>query len=539
MHRTDAEAVAFETSGNFSQEKRRGQINLQFYRLIFPLTKKTLEFGLMCIQGLCLLALFSCAAGPDFRKPEAKVPLTWDGLNASVPSQGTNISPQPVELIEWWNSFNDPVLTSLIERAIGSNLDLRQAGARIRQARASAGVAAAGFWPEVDANSSFLRSGSGGTSVSSSNGSGTSGTQTPTIIGSSVGNLFQAGLDASWELDFFGGTRRNIEATRADLQAAVEDRRNVLVTLVSDVGNTYANLRQFQKQIEIARNNLKAQQHTVEITRKRHEAGFVGGLDVANALAQAATTESQIPVLETSVKSAIYSLSILLGLEPAALEGELSTERPIPPTPPEVPVGLPSDLLRRRPDIRKAEAQLHAATARIGVATADLFPKFSLTGSFGFSSSDVTVLGNWSSRVWTWGPSVTWPVFDAGRIRWNIQVQNALQEQALLTYEQAILTALKDVDTALVSYAKELQHNRLLATAVQNNRTAVDLSTKLYVEGKTDFLNVLNAQRSLYTSEDALAQSTNSLTTDLIALYKALGGGWEKSAGEDKPEGRN
>ena len=483
---------------------------------------------LVCIQGLCLLALLSCAAGPDFRKPEPKVPAAWDGLNASVPSQKTVITPQPIELIEWWKGFDDPVLTSLIERAIQSNLDLRQADARIRQARAAAGVAAAGLWPGVDVNASYLRSGSGSSSTRQTAG-----------FGSSVSNLFRTGLDASWELDFFGGTRRNIEATKADLQAALEDRRGVLITLVADVGNTYANLRQFQKQIEIARNNLKAQLHSAEITRKRHDAGFVGGLDVANAQAQAATTESLIPVIETSARSAIYNLSILLGLEPAALEQELTTEQPIPATPPEVPVGLPSDLLRRRPDIRKAEAQLHAATARIGVATADLFPKFSLTGNFGFSNSDIGSLGNWSSRVWSWGPSVTWPVFDAGRIRWNIEVQNALQEQALLTYEQAILTSLKDVDTALVAYAKELQHSRLIAIAVSNNRIAVDLSMKLYVEGKSDFLNVLNAQRSLFVTEDALAQSTNSLTTDLIALYKALGGGWEKTEDKDLREVRN
>jgi outer membrane protein, multidrug efflux system len=525
-HSTSADCRQIGQTGGGKDLKSRNQFG-----------RRAKGIRLVCIHGLCLFALISCAAGPDFKKPEMKVPAAWDGLNAFAPAGKTIITPQPVELVEWWKSFDDPMLTSLIERAIQSNLDLRQAEARIRQARAAAGVAAAGIWPEVDVNASYLRSGNGGgSSTGTSIGTGTTGGQTVAGFGGSVRNLFRAGLDASWELDFFGGTRRNIEATKADFQAALEDRRNVFITLVSDVGNTYSNLRQFQKQIQIARNNLKAQLHTVEITRKRHDAGFVGGLDVANAQAQAATTESQIPVLETSARGAIYNLGILLGLEPAALEQELTAEKPTPPTPPEVPVGLPSDLLRRRPDIRKAEAQLHAATARIGVATADLFPKFSLTGSFGFSNSDVTSLGNWSNRVWSWGPSVTWPVFDAGRIRWNIEIQNALQEQALLTYEQAILASLKDVDMALVSYAKELQHNKLLSTAVENNRTAVDLSMKLYVEGKSDFLNVLNAQRSLFLSEDALAQSTNNLTTDLIALYKALGGGWEIAQGENTRE---
>ena len=199
--------------------------------------------------------------------------------------------------------------------------------------------------------------------------------------------MWQAGLDATWEIDIFGGTRRNLEAATADLEAAVEDRRDVLVTLVGDVGTNYINLRGLQQQIDIARENLEAQKHTADITQKRHDAGFVGGLDVANANAQVATTAATIPVFESSARAAIYSLGVLLGREPAALAQDLAKTAPIPPTPPEIPVGLPSELLRRRPDIRRAEAQIHAATARIGVATSDLFPKFNLAGSYGFSAS--------------------------------------------------------------------------------------------------------------------------------------------------------
>lgn len=481
----------------------------------------------MCTGGLCLLALAGCAAGPDYRKPEFNLPAAWRGLTGASAAPGeTALTARPAELVSWWKNFDDPLLSSLVERALLSNLDLRQAEARIRQARASEGIAAAALWPQVDANGSFTRSGQGETAFTESG---------PAAVSSGgVGNLFQAGLDAAWELDFFGGARRGVEAAQADLQAAREDRRDVLITLVSDVAVNYADLRQYQMQIEIAKKNLKAQRHTADITRKRYEAGFVGGLDVANAQAQAATTAAQIPVLETAARAAIYNIGVLLGREPAALSRELATEEPIPPTPPEIPLGLPSDLLRRRPDIRRAEAQLHAATARIGVATADLFPKFSLTGSFGFASTDVTQLANWSSRFYSFGPAVSWPIFDAGRIRWNIAVQNATQEEALLAYEKAILTALKDVETALISYTKELEHNKALSEAVANNRRAVELSRTLYVEGRTDFLNVLNAQRSLFVSEDALAQSTNALTTDLIALYKALGGGWEDTEGESQ-----
>ncbi len=465
---------------------------------------------------LCLPLVAGCAVGPDFKKPLFAVPEKWHGAVASASHQETPATP-PVDLTRWWSSFDDPLLNSLIDRAIRANYDLRLAESRIRQARATQGTASAGLWPTLNAGASYTQNqvGSG-----SSLGSG----------GLTV-DLFRMGLDASWELDFFGGTRRSVEAAKADVQAAVEDLRSVMVTLVSDVGSNYANLRQFQAQIEIARRNLAAQQHTAEITRKRHEAGFVGALDVANAQAQAATTESQIPVLESSANAAIYNLSVLLGLEPGALSDELAAGKPILPTPPEVPVGLPSDLLRRRPDVRRAEVQIHAATARIGVATADLFPKFSLTGNFGTLGQNLASLGNISNKFWSWGPAVTWPIFDAGRIRWNIEIQKAVQEQALLTYEKSVITALKDVETALSAYSNELQHNRLIAEATANNRRAVDLSMQLYTSGKTDFLNVLNAQRSLYLSEDALAQSTNALITDLIALYKALGGGWEMAGG--------
>ena len=472
--------------------------------------------GIACIQGLCMLIATGCAVGPDFHKPETPVPAAYDGLGTVAPARTSIATPDQAKIVEWWRNFEDEGLTSLVQRAIQSNLDVKLAQARIRQARAARGVTASAWYPEVDANASYSRSGSGG-GVSS--GSVRSGATTI--------DLFHAGLDAAWELDFFGGTRRNVEASDADIQASEEDRRDVLVSLVGDIGTNYAALRGFQLQIAIARKNLAAQERTAGITRKRYEAGYVSVLDVANADAQVATTESLIPGLESSARGTIYSLSVLLGLEPAALADELAADAPIPPIPPEVPVGIPSELLRRRPDIRKAEAQIHAATARIGVATADLFPKFSLTGSMGLSSNDLTSLGNWASRTWSWGPSVTWPIFAGGRIQANIEVQNALQEQTLIGYRKTVLTALKDVETALVAYAKEQERRKSLTAAVANYRKAVELSMTLYVTGRVDFLNVLSAQRSLFASEDALAQSTRSLVTDLVALYKALGGGWE------------
>ncbi len=471
-------------------------------------------FALLVVP-LAAVLLVGCAVGPDFHRPRVAVPSAWRGVSDHATAAHPSITTaQPAQLVAWWKHFDDPLLTSLVERAIASNLDLRQAEARVRQARASRGIAVSGLFPEIDASAGYTRSRSSNASSSSS-------------IALPARDLFQVGLDAAWELDIFGGTRRSIEAAQANLQAAEEGRRDVLVSLVAEVGVNYVSLRGFQQQILIARHNLETQKHTAAITNKRYEAGFVSRLDAANANALVATTESQIPLLESSAQAAIYSLSILLGLQPAALADELTSTQPIPTTPPEIPVGLPSELIRRRPDIRRAEAGLHASTASIGVATADLFPKFSLTGSFGSLSADLGSLSNWSSRYWSYGPTVTWPIFTAGRIQWNIELQKAIREEDLAAYEQTILTALKDVETALVAYAKDQERIQSLNVAVENNRNAVDLSTRLYVAGKSDFLNVLVAQRSLNTSEEALVQSTRSLATDLIALYKALGGGWE------------
>jgi multidrug efflux system outer membrane protein len=457
---------------------------------------------------LCVLTLTGCLVGPNYHPQEANVPSAWTGTAAPIKATS-----EYANLVHWWTAFNDPNLTSLVVRAVKSNLDLKQAEARIRQARAQRGVVASALWPAADATASYTRA------------------RTPGFGAPSVSaNLFQTGLDAAWELDVFGGTRRAVEAADADIQFAVEDRRDVLVTLVSEVALDYIDLRGFQQEIVIARNNLKAQQETANVTRKRFQGGFVGALDVANADAQVATTASVIPGLETSAQQTIYSLSVLLGLEPAALLKELSPSSVIPTTPPDVPLGIPAELLRRRPDIRRAEAQIHAATANIGVATADLFPKFSLTGNLSFQNEHLNDLIVWKNRAWSYSPAVDWQIFNAGRVSSNIEVQKALMQQSVLTYQQTVLTALQDVENALVAYTKEYQRRKSLVDSVAANRKAVDYSTQLYTQGLTDFLNVLNAQRSLFATEDALVVSTRNLSTDLVALYKALGGGWDSES---------
>jgi len=451
-----------------------------------------------------------CTVGRDYRPPQVKVPATWSG------AEQKGAATRPIEIARWWAAFNDPLLDSLIDRAVRSNHDLRVAEWRIREARAARGVTAAGAWPQADTSASYSRS---RTSENVLN-------VAPTSKGKEI-DLFQIGFDAGWEIDVFGGVRRAVEAADADIAASEQNRRDVLVTLLAEVARNYVEARGFQQRIAIAGKNITAQQETLELTRIRLKAGLITELDVAQAEAILATTQSQVPTLETSLKQAVHRLGVLLGQDPGALLPELSKEAPIPGTPPEVPVGLASDLLRRRPDVRRAERELAAATARVGVATADLFPRFSLTGAFGFESVSIGDLARGASRFWSIGPTVRWPIFDAGRIRANIQVQDAREQQSLAQYEKAVLTSLEDVENALVAYGREQVRRRSLARAVDANRLAVDLANERYTRGLVDFLNVLESQRQLYTSEDQLVQSERGIVVNLVALYKALGGGWE------------
>jgi NodT family efflux transporter outer membrane factor (OMF) lipoprotein len=465
-----------------------------------------------------LLLAAGCAVGPNYEKPDLAAPAGWKE------AQQTGVDVRAAELARWWSAFNDPLLDSLVERAVRSNLDLRLAEARVREARATRTVTAAGAWPTVDVSGSYTRNRASENAI----GAPAQGA----VVTPSAGrenldqDLYRSGFDANWEIDVFGGVRRSVEAADATIEATVEDRRDVLVTLLGEVARNYIDLRGFQRQLAVARANLKTQQDTLELTRVRFQAGLASDLDVAQQEAQVNTTASQIPTLESSLKQAAYGLDVLLGSQPGALWNEVAKEAEIPGLPPEVLVGLPSDLLRRRPDIRRAERQLAAATAQVGAATADLFPKFFLTGVAGLQSVSASDWINGGSRFWSVGPRITWPVFEAGRIRANIEIRNAQQEQALTQYEKSILSALRDVETALVNYANEQARYRSLTEAVAANRRAVAMANELYVRGLNDFLNVLDTQRSLYVTESALAQSQATMATNLVALYKALGGGW-------------
>jgi NodT family efflux transporter outer membrane factor (OMF) lipoprotein len=451
--------------------------------------------------------------GPNFRPPQVSLPPAYSETAAAPTNQPTET------LAQWWRLFHDPQLDSLIEEAALANLDVRLAQARVREARAQQGVARSALFPSVDANGQYSR---GRVSENSANGLLAKGAGQPFDQ-----NLFNAGFDMNWELDIFGGNRRAVEAARADLGATEESSRGTRITVLADVGLNYLDLRGLQKQLAVARDNLHLQEQTLALTRDRYRAGLASELDTSRADAQVADTRSQIPLLEQDIQRSIHRLSILLGKNPVELESRLAEPTPIPPAAPGIPVGLPSDLLRRRPDIRQAELELAAATARIGVATADLFPKFYLTGTAGLESLSASDFFTGGSRFWSVGPSMKWPIFSAGRIRQNIKVQNARQEQTLIRYEQTVLTSLEEVENALVASGKEQEHHQSLDQSEAANLRAVELADERYRSGLVDFLNVLETQRSLLVVQDSLARSERTMGQNIVRLYKALGGGWE------------
>ena len=484
-----------------------------------------------------------CLVGPNYRPPDARVQAGWASLgtrpSGPAATQVSTATADRANTALWWRNFNDPVLDELVTEALASNLDVAQAVARLRQARAQRRVAAGQFYPAVDLSGSYRRSGTGRDNDRNGGGSTTNPTTGAPIITGALGTTasrsndqFQLGFDAAWELDVFGGLRRGVEAADASIRAGVADLQNVRLTLVSEVAVNYFALRGAQQRLAFAERNLQIQQRSLEVTRRQFAGGIVSGLDLAQAEAQIASTQSQIPALEQAARVAIFDLALLLGREPATLVDPLTAAGPIPATAaPAVPAGLPSDLLRRRPDVRRAEAQLHAAVANIGVATADLFPRFTLTGTFGTEDQKVRRLFNWGNTIWSFGPNISWNVFDlGGRIRGNIALTEAQRDEAFFAYRQTVLIALRDAEQALTAYDFEQRRRVGLRAAVGANRRSVDLSQRLYAQGQTEFVNVLTAQQALLGSEDALVQSDQQVAANLVAIYKALGGGWEYEA---------
>jgi outer membrane protein, multidrug efflux system len=474
--------------------------------------------------ALLTVAAAGCMVGPNHRPPMLDLPAKW----SEAPQ---NTAPSPPLPAQWWKTFNDPELDSLVQRAVRANPGLQIAEERIHEARARRVIAAAPLWPSVNATSSYTRRWQDEDLFGPLSAGGQ-----PVLLGAQPENVFQAGFDASWELDLFGGTRRSVEAAQADLEASFYDRGNVLLTLLAEVARNYIELRGFQRQLDVARNSLVAQRDTLDLTRARYQGGLATDLDVARAEVQVKTTASHIPVLETSYKGALHRLGVLLGQWPGALAEELRASGPVPVAPPELPSDLPSDLLRQRPDIRRAERQLAAATARVGVATAELYPKFSLVGTAGLESLAASDFFNSGSKLWSIGPSITWPIFRGGQIVAAIEVRDAQEQQALITYRQAILNALEEVENAIVAYTRERERRDTLADSAAANQRAAALARDRYLGGLSDFLNVLEARRNLFQAQSELALSDAAESADVVALYKALGGGWEVVARTTGPQ---
>jgi len=472
------------------------------------------NYPLIAIAAAALLSLAGCAAvGPDYAPPQTSAPAGWhtelrQGLSAETRD--------PQLLAGWWTTLNDPLLTELIIQAVNNNPDLKQATARVREARARRGISQAGEFPTLDASGTATRSKSSGSAATNS--------------------FYSVGFDAGWEVDIFGGVRRAVEAAEADLAASREDLRDVLVSLTAEVALNYLDTRTYQSRLAVAESNLAIQQQTFDLTQLRCQAGLSDELALQQARYNLESTRAQIPTLRSGLEEAKNRLAVLTGQAPGGVHELLAQTQPIPVIPPTVAVGVPAETLRQRPDIRRAERSLAAQTARIGVATADLYPKFRLTGSIGLESLKSAELFKSASEAWNIGPSVSWNIFDAGAIRQNIEVQSAIGEQYLLAYEAAVLGALEEVENALTAYAEEQLRRERLVAAVDAARQAENLAAIKYDAGLVDFNTVLDAQRSLLSFEDQLAQSDGTVTSNLIRLYKALGGGWSSPPAQLPPE---
>lgn len=468
----------------------------------------------MALSMLALLALHGCAAvGPNYQKPEIQTPDAWTEKVAEQVAQGPASSLQT-----WWTVFEDPVLDGLIERCRQENLDLKIAISRVAESRAVLAIAGGEKQPVVDAG--------GSASLTKLSDDGPLQQVAPPG-GFKSQNMLQLGVDAVWEIDVFGRVRRTIEAADAVYEASVEDYRDVLVTLFAEVALAYTDVRGAQQRIVYARKNIEAQLGSLAMTLDRWENGVSSKLDVAQAQANLAASQASIPSLEISLNQALNRLAVLLGQDAGSLQAELSATGPIPTPGEAIGIGVPADVLRQRPDIRRTERLLAAQTAQIGVATADLYPRFGLGGFFGLQSRTLGNLLDGSSLTFGLSAPIQWNIFSGGRVRGNIQVQNEKANQRLLQYENKVLLAVEEVENAIVGFNLNRTRRQYLETAATATAEAVDLVLVQYENGLTDFNNVLTTQRDLFSQQDQVVAAEAEVVMNLIALYKALGGGWD------------
>jgi outer membrane protein, multidrug efflux system len=465
--------------------------------------------NLIRLTVLCLTVFVGgcTTVGPNYTPPPLQTPAEWKEA-VGIPNAAPGL-----EQKAWWMDLNDPVLDELMEKAEKSNLNIEQARLRIVQARAEFKGTEAGNKPKLNGAASISRS---------KESENTAGTGT----GGDTSTIYRPGFDATWEIDVFGGVRRSLEAANARMEASVEDLHDTQLTLLGDVASYYVQLRASQQQLAITRRNLAAQAETADVTRERFRSGLTTYLDVAKAEAQKTTTAADIPSYESTIKKSIHRLSILTGQAPGSLNEQLDKALAFPSCNGIVAVGLPSELLTRRPDLRRAERKLAAASADIGIATADLYPKFDLTLGLGLNSNTASRLTSLSSGYWSLAPEVSALLFDGGKTRASIDGKQAVYDEILAAYKSAFLSALEDVENALSSYAAEQTKRHTLAESVRANKESVALAEECYRKGLTNFLDVLDAQRSLYSAQINLSKSDADVLTYFISLNKALGGGW-------------
>jgi multidrug efflux system outer membrane protein len=469
--------------------------------------------------GACgLMVCFGgCAAGPNYKAPKTAVPGGFS--NAPQSAFSTNAA-----VTTWWRGFNDAKLNSLIDLALATNYDLRIATARLREARAFRRNTWFDLWPVPEATAGYSNARFSEAALFGNTQNGRNQ------------ELYDAGFDATWELDFFGHVRRSVQASTADVQAVAAQRNDVQVSLISELARTYFELRGVQNELAVARRNADNQRETLKITQARLDGGRGTELDVARARAQLNTTLAFIPPLESSIARSIHHLGVLTGQQPTALTTELQDPVPMPALPQLVAVSNPEDLLRRRSDIRAAERQLAATTARIGVEVSDLFPRVTFNGRVALQAETFSGLAEAGADAYAFGPRITWAALDLGHVRARIQAANARTEAALATYEKTVLTSLEETENALVGFGREVTRRDFLNEAAKASESAASLARQRFDNGATDFLTVLDAERVMLEAQSQLALSQTRSATALIAVYKALGGGWENpdASADDK-----
>lgn len=506
----------------------------------------TRDFSLRAIRALVFeilacLVIAGCTVGPDFVAPTTSAPPQV--FERTEAAQAPSKAVEAAFNSDWWSLFNDPTLNALEAQLADASLDVAAASARLRQSRAGQRIAGAAQLPTLDGAASYERERGSPNGILSLLGVPSLGPQSqsasgksplgvapiPGSKGSPAYNLYQTGFDASWELDIWGGARRGVEAASALSDASYEDRNAVLLSVRAELARDYIELRDTQSLLDIAKQNLQIARDAANLTQIRQRDGVTTDLDVANASAQAALIESLIPTLEAQCEVKINAIGVLLGKEPGALAQTLAVPHDVPELPGEVPIGFPSELAQRRPDIRRAEARLHAATASIGVAKADFYPRISLNGSAGFQSLQLSSLASWASGQLALGPSITMPIFEGGRLKGTLQLREAQQQEAAIVFQRTVLEAWREVDDALVAYDAEQLRRDKLKEVVALNQRALAVAQQRYKAGAVDYLDVLNVQKQLLKGQSDLEQSQATAAANLITLCKALGGGWQST----------